>query len=255
MYSTDKENDPVNLYKLYRDKRPQDYSNSDDPFYIAPRTTALKKDTDPWFLRQKVGMKKLGSIMKMMALKGGLDPNKRLTNHSARKHLVQKLRDNNIPPTDIMQMTGHRNVQSVINYSSISDKRQLECSAILSNHTNLSPSQSHTQTQHQMQLPVSVPASVSGISSSCTIPSVENSNGPSNVPPQVSPTIFPLPTTRGDLSSYPSHSNGMQGLGSQTQISLTRTHELQSMFYGATLNISNMNVYCSPQSAHDSQRK
>ena len=50
--------------------------------------------------------------------------NKRLTNHSARKHLVQKLNDNKIPPTQTMQITGHRNVNSVNNYSSLSDKQK-----------------------------------------------------------------------------------------------------------------------------------
>ena len=50
--------------------------------------------------------------------------NKRLTNHSAHKHLVQKLNDNEIPPTQIMQITGHRNVNSVNNYSPLSEKQK-----------------------------------------------------------------------------------------------------------------------------------
>ena len=58
--------------------------------------------------------------------------NKRLTNHSARKHLVQKLNDNEIPPTQIMQITGHRNVNSVNSYSSLSDKQKEKISSILS---------------------------------------------------------------------------------------------------------------------------
>jgi integrase len=49
--------------------------------------------------------------------KAGLDTNKRLTNHSARKYLVQKLKDNNVENTDIMQISGHKSVQSVRNYS------------------------------------------------------------------------------------------------------------------------------------------
>ena len=49
-----------------------------------------------------------------------LPTNKRLTKHSARKHLVQKLSDHAVPTTHIMQNTGHKNVQSVNNYSIIS---------------------------------------------------------------------------------------------------------------------------------------
>jgi hypothetical protein len=51
--------------------------------------------------------------MKTMKQKAGLDTNKRLTNHSARKYLVQKLKDNNVEDTDIMQISGHKSVQSV----------------------------------------------------------------------------------------------------------------------------------------------
>ena len=55
-----------------------------------------------------------------MAIEAGFEKTKNISNHSARKHLVQKLRDSNIAPTEIMQITGHKNVQSIINYSEIS---------------------------------------------------------------------------------------------------------------------------------------
>jgi hypothetical protein len=35
-----------------------------------------------------LGEKKIGSLLKTMALDGGFDENKRLTNHSTRKHHV-----------------------------------------------------------------------------------------------------------------------------------------------------------------------
>ena len=47
---------------------------------------------------------------------------KKFTNHSERKNLVQKLSDESVPPTDILQISGHRNVQSVLNHSSIREK-------------------------------------------------------------------------------------------------------------------------------------
>ena len=61
--------------------------------------------------------------MKTMASKGNLN-NERLTNHSARKHMIQKLNDHEIPPTHIMQLSGHRNVQSITNYSSLNLNQQ-----------------------------------------------------------------------------------------------------------------------------------
>jgi hypothetical protein len=45
-----------------------------------------------------MGINKLNSLMKNMATKAGLDC-QRLNNHSARKRMVQKLNDNDVPPT------------------------------------------------------------------------------------------------------------------------------------------------------------
>ena len=47
------------------------------------------------------------------------------TNHSGRKTPVQKLQDNNVPPNQIVQVTGHKNLQSV-NYYSLLRERQME---------------------------------------------------------------------------------------------------------------------------------
>ena len=49
--------------------------------------------------------------------------------------MIQKLNDNNIPPTHIMQLSGHRNVQSVNNYSTVSNEQQKNMSLILSGDT------------------------------------------------------------------------------------------------------------------------
>ena len=78
-----------------------------------------------------VGSIKLNTLMKTMASKANLN-NERLTNHSARKHMIQKLNDHEIPPTHIMQLSGHRNLQSITNYSSLNLNQQKNMSGILS---------------------------------------------------------------------------------------------------------------------------
>ena len=70
--------------------------------------------------------------MKTMANKAGLDEKRRLTNHSAKKTMIQKLNDNKVPPTHITQLSGQRNMQSVNNYSSVSKEQQKNMSLILS---------------------------------------------------------------------------------------------------------------------------
>ena len=82
-----------------------------------------------------MGVNKLNRLMKTMAEKAGFDEKRRLTNHSARKTMERKLIDNNIPPTHIMQLSGHRNVQSVNNYSTVLNAQQKNMSLILSENT------------------------------------------------------------------------------------------------------------------------
>ena len=82
---------------------------------------------------RKVRERKLSSLMKKMKESGKLDINKRLTNHSTRKYLLQKLRENNVEGTDTMQTSGHKNVASINNYSTLSEERHKKISSILSN--------------------------------------------------------------------------------------------------------------------------
>ncbi|KAH3810289.1 hypothetical protein DPMN_138679 [Dreissena polymorpha] len=67
-------------------------------------------------------------MLKAMAKDAGFPKHKRITNHSVRKFLVQKLRNANIPPTETMAITGHTNAQSITNYSNISVEQQQKCS-------------------------------------------------------------------------------------------------------------------------------
>ena len=69
-----------------------------------------------WFKSQPVGVNKLNILMKEMTETAGISVK---TNHSARKTLVQKLQDNDVPPNQIVQITGHKNLQSVNNYRSL----------------------------------------------------------------------------------------------------------------------------------------
>ena len=81
-----------------------------------------------------LGVNKINALMKTMAAKGGLKG--RYTNHSGRKTMMQELVQNNVPPTQIIQLSGHKNLQSVNNYSQVSVEQQQNMSRILSNLTN-----------------------------------------------------------------------------------------------------------------------
>ncbi|XP_071110495.1 uncharacterized protein [Haliotis cracherodii] len=103
----DLERCPVNAYKLYRQRRP-------------PKNASL-------------GVNKLYGIMKAMTEGADIADDKRLTPYSMRKHLVQKLTDSGVSPNDIIQISGHKNVNSINNYSSMNTNKQKGISRILSN--------------------------------------------------------------------------------------------------------------------------
>ena len=135
---------PISVYKTYADKRPYSYSNADHPFYIATTTVHLPSLQEKCFKRNPVGVNKLACMLKRMVKQAGMNPDKRLSNHSARKYLVQKLNDNNIPPNQIMQISGHRNIASINNYSHINPIQHRNISQILHSNSNENTSMNYT---------------------------------------------------------------------------------------------------------------
>ena len=125
MWSTPQNTDrcPLRLFEQYL----KDYCEVDSPLYLAINYDA--KLGGCWYKRQGLGVNRLGNIMKIMANRAGLQGNK--TNHTARKTCVTTLTS---PKTQIIQLTGHRNVQSLISYKQPSLLQQEEMSRILSSH-------------------------------------------------------------------------------------------------------------------------
>ena len=105
-------------------------NDNNAPFYLAVNNCKKQDSSKPWFKKSAVGVNKLNSLMKQMAEKAGLGSN--VKNHSGRKTMIQTLTNNDIPATDIIQLSGHKNLQSVTNYSVVSEKLQVKMSRTLS---------------------------------------------------------------------------------------------------------------------------
>ncbi|KAH3811055.1 hypothetical protein DPMN_139457 [Dreissena polymorpha] len=154
-------------------------------------------------------------MLKTMAVAANLPDGNRYTNHSARKHLVQKLRGHDVPPTEIMAITGHKNVQSILNYSSVTEKQLQTCSAILSTSTKAQSKSEHT---------------ISKTNTTCTATLTSQTN-------PVSVTI-PEYTLNSDIM-FPTHHTTSTV---NTEFNVSTARLLTSQFYGATFNIQNFNV-------------
>jgi len=94
--------------------------------------------------------------MKTKAQKAVIN-NERLRNHSGRKTMIQTLGENDIPLTHIAQLSGHKNLKSIENYSKNSTKQQVKMSQVLSSvvagtKANPATSPSTSESQHSMAI-------------------------------------------------------------------------------------------------------
>lgn len=89
---------------------------------------------DQWFKRQSIVVNKLGSIIKKWQLQRGLLGRKNLQ-ITVLANTCFKLSENNISANQIMQITGHKNIQSINNFSSLNELQHRNISSILSNPT------------------------------------------------------------------------------------------------------------------------
>ena len=95
-----------------------------------------------WFKAQPMGANKLNNVMKDMTQAVGISGK---TNHSGRKTLVQKLQVSGVPPNQIIQIMGHKNLQSVNNYSSLREKQKESISHILASTTKAATNPAYTE--------------------------------------------------------------------------------------------------------------
>ena len=123
---------PIKTYLAYKNHRPANMMTDESPSYLAVNIESPKPG-QKWFKCSPLGVNSLRSMLKNMIKDSGLKTDKKLVNHSTRKHLVQKMVDNDVPPNEIIQITGPKNVNSLNNYSTLSDKKQQQISAVLSN--------------------------------------------------------------------------------------------------------------------------
>ena len=135
----------VVVFKICSEKRPESMNKPDAPLYLGVNHTTKNSDKS-WFKANAMGVNKLNSLMKTMAGKSGLD-NSHLTNHSSRKRMIQTLNDKDIPPSHILQLSGHKNAQSISNYIHVSQEQQKSMSRILRGSTSMVQTETHSLVQ------------------------------------------------------------------------------------------------------------
>lgn len=166
MFATNDSKCPVSVFKAYLSHRPAKMKNS-GPLYLA---VIPKPKTDVWYKAQKMGLSRIGDIMKRIVRGSEAElTGKRLTNHSARKTLVKKLDDANVPRAQIVSVTGHRNEKSLDDYvDSFSTKRSKQLSNIISGKETATTSMSSVGVASEVIPPQNSDANTSSIPSTST---------------------------------------------------------------------------------------
>ena len=80
-------------------------------------------------LEPQMGENKISSLVMTAATEAGIG--KRLTNHSARKYLVQKLFKNGVFPEHIIQISGHKTTSALLPYGKIDQEKHQQLSNML----------------------------------------------------------------------------------------------------------------------------
>ncbi|XP_053403185.1 uncharacterized protein LOC128558290 [Mercenaria mercenaria] len=163
----DPQKDPVHLFKTYSSKRPDEMKDPDSPFFLSVANKA-PQNMQAWYKKEGMGINRIYGIMKEMKTAANVEFDKRITPYSVRKHLIQKLNDKGIPSHHIMQISGHKNVNSLNNYSKLNPGQSKDISDILANTTGIPDSNERrvvplgplNTTNQEMNIPASASSSL-----------------------------------------------------------------------------------------------
>lgn len=99
---SDQKCDPISAYKKFAEEGPPKACIPGTPVYLG---IDHSKNPRYWFTVQPMGKNTINNLLKTMCMNAGIhDEERKLTNHSARKTMVKKLKESHIPDTDIIQV-------------------------------------------------------------------------------------------------------------------------------------------------------
>lgn len=141
----DKSRCTVEQYKIYKLHRPNDMNTSEAPFFLSINHMRNPNKPDQcWYKNCPLGKNQIYKIVQLMIANfEALNDGRKLTNHSIRKHLLQKCNDIGLAPTATVQISGHKNLQSVNSYSKLNENQQKQIATALINNKSSTGAVSH----------------------------------------------------------------------------------------------------------------
>ena len=111
----------------------------ESPFFRAIRYKVNPLQDRVWYKNQPLGKNEIGRFMSHAAKQAQLDTSdgRRIANHSVRKTSIGRLLDKNVPESFVIQLSGHKRVESLSSYKAPSFSHQREMFKHLSHSTTL----------------------------------------------------------------------------------------------------------------------
>ena len=107
---------------------------TDSPFFLSVNYshTLIGQKQNEWYKAMPMGINHQYKLTKTLIKScPDINDNRKLTNHSARRHLVHKLQDKGVQNPQIMQISGHNSVASINSYSRLNQNQQKNISKVL----------------------------------------------------------------------------------------------------------------------------
>ena len=121
MFGTQSEKCPVKLFQKYSSKRPVGMEKS-GPFYLPPIVNPIRNF---WYKKTPMEINSINSMMKDLTSNSTLqNSGKHLENHSVRKTLVKKLKQQQVPKSEVISITGHNLETGIVAYNSGDEVQQ-----------------------------------------------------------------------------------------------------------------------------------
>ena len=129
MFETQSERFPVTIFQKYHSKHPVGMVIS-RPLYLQPIVNPL---TNICYKKTPMGINSINSMMKDLISNSPLqNSEKHLANHSAKKTLVKKLKQQQVPKSEIISITGHNREAGLDAYDSGDQVQQKQLSHFIS---------------------------------------------------------------------------------------------------------------------------
>ena len=147
---------PVRMYILYKSKCPEQAIGDEKPIYLQAKcylNDMTMKNDQIWYKCQRYGYKSIVGFMPAVASLGGLSDDKKITNTSARKTMMDKMNKAGVPGHVQIQKSGHARVESLLNYAKLDEAQQEALSKVVGGETTYKDAFSHTSDSQMLALP------------------------------------------------------------------------------------------------------